>query len=100
MSLNQRAYELVEQAISNSAWLGIASLDDGVNVPVIDFGIRVPGSLGAGIRLAEICTAGLANIRIENGDPELWRGPAILHANGSTRGGLPGGPVCRLEIES
>ena len=77
MSLNQRAYELVEQAISNSAWLGIASLDDGVNVPVIDFGIRVPGSLGAGIRLAEICTAGLANIRLENGDPEIWRGPAI-----------------------
>ncbi len=82
MSLNQRAHELVEQAISHSDQLGIASLDDGINVPVVDFGIRVPGSLGAGVVLAEICTAGLATVRIENGVPEVWRGPAIsLHTD-------------------
>ncbi len=41
-----------------------------------DFGVESHGNLGAGLQLAEICTAGLATIQIESPLPH-WSGPSV-----------------------
>ena len=43
-------------------------LDEVAGATVIDFGVETVGSLGAGLALAEVCTAGLAEISICPGD--------------------------------
>ena len=44
---------------------------------IVDCGVRCPGSLPAGIALAEICLADLADVVIEPANPQLWDGDAV-----------------------
>jgi methenyltetrahydromethanopterin cyclohydrolase len=54
------------------------ALVDGTSGPVcIDFGINQPGSLEAGRLLAEICLAGLANVKFVPGSAELGGGLGV-----------------------
>ena len=39
--------------------------------------IDTPGGLAAGLRLAEICLAGLGHVQLVPGNPALWPGPAV-----------------------
>ena len=64
--LNENAARIVEEMIQHREHLGITFHDDGVNVPVMDCGVERRGSLGAGIYLARVCTAGFAEIRLES----------------------------------
>ena len=58
-TLNERAIELCDAMVADADALGIAvsTLDCGTRI--IDCGVKAPGSIEAGLRLAEVCMAGL-----------------------------------------
>lgn len=49
--------------------------EDGTQL--LDFGIDAPGSLTAGLALAEVCMSGLGQLAIVPCAGELWQGPAV-----------------------
>ena len=61
-NLNERAHELANQMAADADALGIAvsTLDCGTRI--IDCGVKAPGSVEAGRRLAEVCMAGLGTV--------------------------------------
>jgi len=61
-SLNRMAVELVDEAIDFADELTIAVHSLEGDAAALDFGVDVPGSLEAGLLLAEIQTAGLATV--------------------------------------
>jgi methenyltetrahydromethanopterin cyclohydrolase len=77
LQLNLSAAELCNELVRGAAILGVTAHDDGTHVPLVDCGIHVPGSLAAGLRVAEICLAGLGQVQLVPLPemPEL--GPAI-----------------------
>lgn len=76
MRLNERAVNLCEQSVRESSDLRIVEHSVGA-AHVLDFGIDAPGGLRAGLRLAEICLAGLGTVSLENGRTGVWRGPTV-----------------------
>jgi methenyltetrahydromethanopterin cyclohydrolase len=44
---------------------------------VADCGVTAPGGMQAGIGLAEVCLAGLGQVQLATGDPQLWSGPSV-----------------------
>jgi methenyltetrahydromethanopterin cyclohydrolase len=77
MQLNERAQRLVNSLEQQSAELRIGASRSGCGARLIDAGSAVPGGLEAGLRLAEICLAGLGRVRLENGPVDLWPGPWV-----------------------
>lgn len=73
--LNDRAMVLCRELDTSAHLLKIAT-DPTSDQRIWDFGIKTPSSLRAGIRLAEICMSGLADIRIQPGVAG-WPGPAV-----------------------
>jgi methenyltetrahydromethanopterin cyclohydrolase len=67
-SLNELAWDLVQQTLFASEELRVELRDEVEGATVIDFGVEIVGSLGAGLALAEICTAGLADISLTPGE--------------------------------
>lgn len=67
-TLNELAWDLVQQALFASDELRIALVDEIDGATVLDFGVEIVGSLGAGLALAEVCTAGLAEITVAPGE--------------------------------
>ena len=61
LKLNQAAFEICEKAIQQKDELRIGHLKVG-QTSVLDFGIEYPGSIAAGLKLAQICTSGLASV--------------------------------------
>jgi methenyltetrahydromethanopterin cyclohydrolase len=62
ISLNARAAALVDCLIADAAELGIGVDRGPSGETLIDAGSQSPGSIAAGLRIAEICTGGLAQI--------------------------------------
>ena len=77
LQLNQRAAGLCDLLVENAAALRIKVRHAGA-VRMLDLGIEMPGGLEAGRRMAEVCMAGLGQVRIVPGDPELSTGPAVM----------------------
>ncbi len=77
LSLNRRAYACVRRMVAEAETLGIAvhTLPDGAQV--LDCGVRVPGGLEAGRRLAEACMGGLGDVVLtwQTWGDEAW--PAV-----------------------
>ena len=67
-TLNELAWDLVQQALFAAEELRINLVDEIDGATVLDFGVDAMGSLGAGLALAEICTAGMAEISVIAGD--------------------------------
>jgi methenyltetrahydromethanopterin cyclohydrolase len=67
-TLNELAWDLVQQSLFGADELRIDLRDEVDGATVIDFGVDVVGSLGAGLALAEICTAGLAEVTVTSGE--------------------------------
>ena len=67
-TLNQRAWQLCDAMAADAARLAIAvrTLDCGTRI--IDGGVEATGSIEAGVRLAEVSAAGLATIRVVDGE--------------------------------
>jgi methenyltetrahydromethanopterin cyclohydrolase len=64
--LNDRAGRLCEAFLADCAALGVEPGEIG-GARVIDAGVSAPGGLAAGIALARLCLADLADVRLESG---------------------------------
>src|SRR5881296_2458664 len=62
LGLNERAWQIADAMATNAVALRIAVRKLPGGARVIDAGVDVPGGLGAGRALSEICTGGLADI--------------------------------------
>lgn len=72
LSVNRCAAPLVAALLRDAAQLGlrVERLEDGV--VLVDAGIDVPGSVAAGLRIAEICLGGLGEVRLATGARDGW----------------------------
>jgi methenyltetrahydromethanopterin cyclohydrolase len=61
-SLNERAWTIADRMVDQADELRVATRTLGNGARVIDAGIDVPGGLGAGLALAEICMGGLGHV--------------------------------------
>ncbi len=77
MKLNESGLQRCMRLLNRAERFRVKLHDDGVNVPVVDCGVKVPGSVGAGIALAEASAAGLATVRLLGGDSSPESGPHI-----------------------
>jgi len=64
ISVNERAAKLVAQMVADAAELRIAVTHGELGETLIDAGSKNLGSIAAGLRIAEICTGGLADVRL------------------------------------
>lgn len=76
-ALNDQAAARCDQLIAEARWLRIAVRTLAGGARLIDCGAGAIGGLESGRRLAEICTAALAEVQIVPGDSTVWPGPAV-----------------------
>lgn len=67
-SLNEMAWDLVQQATHAADDLRIEPIELDSGACILDFGVEAPGSLAAGLALAEVCLSGLADVSIHPGE--------------------------------
>jgi len=65
VSVNERATALVERLVANAGELGVGVARGSLGELLIDAGARHPGSIAAGLRIAEICMGGLGSVALE-----------------------------------
>ncbi len=65
LNLNQRAAKLCDQAVLQAETLGIVCHSTTSGTRLLDFGIAASGSLEAGLLLARICLADLAEVTLD-----------------------------------
>lgn len=78
--LNLRASQIVETLIASAETLKIAHHDLPGGGRALDFGIAAEGGLGAGLALAQVCTAGLAEVSLVPGEVAGRGWPHLLVA--------------------
>src|SRR5215471_4470150 len=64
ISVNERAAKLVARLIADAAELRVGVCRGELGETLIDSGSRNIGSVAAGLRIAEICTGGLASVQL------------------------------------
>jgi methenyltetrahydromethanopterin cyclohydrolase len=88
-TLNERAYELCNAMVADADKLGIAVSTLGCGTRIIDCGVKAPGSIEAGRRLAEVCLAGQGVVEVfpesggrawSHGRDGGWFDPSPLYA--------------------
>lgn len=62
--LNESAWDLVEQVLPHVDELRIEPRQSAGGGLILDYGVEAPGSLAAGLSLAEICTSGLMDFQM------------------------------------
>jgi len=62
-SLNDRAADVAQRMMDRAADLGVA-VDRSTTAAVIDAGVHAPGSLAAGLEMARLCLAELADVQL------------------------------------
>jgi methenyltetrahydromethanopterin cyclohydrolase len=67
LQLNERALRLVDTLVTNSAVRRVSVHTLATGARVVDCGIKVEGGLGAGIALARVCLADLADVSLVPG---------------------------------
>jgi methenyltetrahydromethanopterin cyclohydrolase len=77
LSLNDRAFSLVEQVVADIPSLNIAVKELANGCRVIDFGVAVSGGLAAGLMLAQIGMAGLGRASLTQLNLDGWWLPAV-----------------------
>src|SRR5215468_10233841 len=64
LSVNMRATKLVGGLVADAAALRIGVAQGPLGEQLIDAGSRFPGSIAAGLRIAEICMGGLGHVAL------------------------------------
>jgi methenyltetrahydromethanopterin cyclohydrolase len=77
VQLNERAHRLVAHLVQQAQELRVVASRTSGGAQLIDCGIAAPGGLEAGLRLAEICLAGLGRVTVDSGPAEVWPGPWV-----------------------
>jgi methenyltetrahydromethanopterin cyclohydrolase len=74
LSVNARAARLVDQMLADAPMLGIRSQRGTLGQLLIDAGVNAPGSIEAGLRLAEVCMGGLGRVMLlPQGGASRWK---------------------------
>ncbi|MEI7685009.1 MAG: methenyltetrahydromethanopterin cyclohydrolase [Planctomycetota bacterium] len=81
LTLNERAQRLVDYMIANAGSQRIAMQTTSAGARVVDCGVKVAGGLQAGLGLARVCLAGLADVALVPGE---IAGVACPHVTVST----------------
>jgi methenyltetrahydromethanopterin cyclohydrolase len=76
LSLNERAVRLADALAADAPLLCIAETRT-AGARVLDCGINVPGGLNAGLGLARVCLAGLADVTLAPGDADGLHRPVV-----------------------
>jgi methenyltetrahydromethanopterin cyclohydrolase len=76
-NLNQHAWQLCDAMAADADRLGIAVHTLGCGTRLIDCGVQSAGGIEAGLRLAEICMAGLGTAEVVAADRSVWDGQAV-----------------------
>ena len=76
-TLNEMAWDLCDRFEADAHSLRTHVSRSTAGTRLIDCGMHARGGLEAGRRLAEICLAGLGQVDIGAGDPDIFRGPAV-----------------------
>jgi methenyltetrahydromethanopterin cyclohydrolase len=71
-SVNRLAAPAVDRLVEEAARWRVACTRDARGVLTIDAGIAAPGSIEAGLRIAEICMGGLGEVRLAAGERAGW----------------------------
>ncbi len=71
-TLNERAHELCNAMAADADKLGITVSTLNCGTRIIDCGVKAPGSIEAGRRLAEICLSDLADVEIGGPPVGAW----------------------------
>ncbi len=66
-SLNERAWQKLEEALADAGRLGIAAEERPCGARAVDAGVSAPGGIAAGLAMAEIGMAGLGRASLEMG---------------------------------
>lgn len=67
--LNERAARLCDQIAAQAGELGVCRQRLSCGTTVFDFGVDMPGSESAGLRLARVCLADLAEVEVVPSEP-------------------------------
>ena len=67
-TLNERAHELCDAMVADADQLGVAISVLACGTRLIDCGVKAPGSIEAGRRLAEVCLSGLGEVQVHQTD--------------------------------
>jgi methenyltetrahydromethanopterin cyclohydrolase len=81
LTLNERARALADDLAANADVLRIAVHQTGTGAHVLDCGVKVEGGLRAGLGLARVCLAGLAEVSLVPGEVD---GVACPHVQVAT----------------
>ena len=77
MNLNEIAIRVAHELTHHAQRANVTvSVADG-GATLVDCGVDAHGGLSTGCRLAEICMAGLADVRLGSGPEQVWRGPWV-----------------------
>lgn len=74
--LNQRAFELCNQIADQADLLRVSVTVNEIGSRIIDCGVESAGGLDVGIRLAEVCLAGLGQVQLTYDAHDSW--PAVV----------------------
>jgi methenyltetrahydromethanopterin cyclohydrolase len=76
-TLNERAVRLADYLAANAASLRIAAQQTSAGARLLDFGVASEGGLQAGLGLARVCLAGLAEVTLVPGSFADLPGPQV-----------------------
>jgi methenyltetrahydromethanopterin cyclohydrolase len=77
LDLNLRALEIADDLAARADELRVSVTTAENGTRIIDCGAKTPGSLEAGVLLAEVCLAGLGRVSLAASRSELWSGQAV-----------------------
>lgn len=72
LSVNSQALPLVARLLRDAPELGLKVGRDDCGVCIVDAGIQAPGSIAAGLQVAQICMGGLGTVGLRSSTTELW----------------------------
>ncbi|HEX2476621.1 MAG TPA: methenyltetrahydromethanopterin cyclohydrolase [Lacipirellulaceae bacterium] len=76
-TLNERAWALCDAMVADAEQLGIVVSTLRCGTRLIDCGVKAPGSVETGLRLAEICVSGMASVHFVPADTAVWSGQRV-----------------------
>jgi methenyltetrahydromethanopterin cyclohydrolase len=77
-TLNERAWQLCDEMVAEADQLGVAVITLECGTRVIDCGVKAPGSVDAGLRLANVCMSGLGTAVQSESESNDWPGPRVI----------------------
>ncbi len=77
LSLNEAAWQICDQLAAQAGLLQLQVSSGPLGARLIDCGVKAPGGLEAGRRVAEICLAGRAQVDLTYAPDGIWPGPQV-----------------------